>query len=172
MRRARGNRQKKRMVIRWRTSRKAPSPKAGGEMAGQGNADRGGRQIGGEYPGDGEDHRGGNAAGLAQLTIFASGNLDEYEIERILARKAPIDGFGVGTRRMSADAPALDCAYKLVEYGGEGCMKLSAGKAGHPGQFAKSHAQPAGSGTGPSPRHRLCHSWRRVRIRVTWLPSQ
>ena len=98
MRRARGNRQKKRMVIRWRTSRKAPSPKTGGEMAGQGNADRGGRQIGGEYPGDGEDHRGGNAAGLAQLTIFASGNLDEYEIERILARKAPIDGFGVGTR--------------------------------------------------------------------------
>lgn len=75
-----------------------------------------------------------DAAGLAQLIIFASGNLDEYEIQRLLSRNAPIDGFGVGTRMdVSADAPALDCAYKLAEYGGEGCMKLSAGKVGLPG---------------------------------------
>lgn len=75
-----------------------------------------------------------DAAGLAQLIIFASGNLDEYEIQRLLSRNAPIDGFGVGTRMdVSADAPALDCAYKLAEYNGEGRMKLSAGKVGLPG---------------------------------------
>ncbi|WP_414039814.1 nicotinate phosphoribosyltransferase [Acidithiobacillus sp. M4-SHS-6] len=75
-----------------------------------------------------------DAAGLDQLILFASGNLDEYEIQRLLSRNAPIDGFGVGTRMdVSADAPALDCAYKLVEYGGEGRMKLSADKVGLPG---------------------------------------
>ena len=59
----------------------------------------------------------------------AQGGHHVGERRRIRARKAPFDG--VGTRMdVSADADALDCAYKLVEYGGEGCMKLSAGKAG------------------------------------------
>ena len=58
-------------------------------------------------------------AGLADVTIFASGNLDEREIARLLADGAPIDGFGVGSRLgVSADAPFLDVAYKLVAFDG------------------------------------------------------
>ena len=48
---------------------------------------------------------------------------------------APIDVFGVGTEMsVSADAPALDIAYKLTEYAGRGRMKLSAGKGTMPGR--------------------------------------
>jgi nicotinate phosphoribosyltransferase len=35
---------------------------------------------------------------------------------------------------VSADAPSLDAAYKLVQYDGKGRMKLSAGKATVPGR--------------------------------------
>lgn len=73
-------------------------------------------------------------AGLEDLEIFASGGLDEREIADIVARDAPIDGFGVGTGMgVSKDAPALDIAYKLVEYGGRGRLKLSPGKTILPG---------------------------------------
>lgn len=73
-------------------------------------------------------------AGLAAVEIFASGGLDEYEIERLLEAGAPIDGFGIGTAMgVSRDAPALDIAYKLVAYGGQGRMKLSTGKRSLPG---------------------------------------
>lgn len=69
-------------------------------------------------------------AGLTEVGIFASGNLDEYSISEIAAAHAPIDGFGVGTKLgVSGDAPYLDCAYKLVEYQGEGRLKLSNRKA-------------------------------------------
>ena len=48
---------------------------------------------------------------------------------------APIDGFGVGTRLdTSSDAPYLDCAYKLQEYGGRACRKRSEGKTTWPGR--------------------------------------
>jgi nicotinate phosphoribosyltransferase len=73
-------------------------------------------------------------AGLTGVQIFASGGLNEYEIARLLAEGAPIDAFGVGTDMgVSADAPALDIAYKLSEYSGEGRLKLSAGKPVLPG---------------------------------------
>src|SRR5207245_357415 len=36
-------------------------------------------------------------AGLKETQIFASGDLDEYRISMLLARKAKIDAFGVGT---------------------------------------------------------------------------
>ncbi len=39
-----------------------------------------------------------DAAGLAYVQIFASGDLDEFEIDQLLAQRAPIDGFGIGTR--------------------------------------------------------------------------
>ena len=48
---------------------------------------------------------------------------------------APIDVFGVGTdMSVSADAPALDIAYKLTEYAERGRMKLSARKRTMPGR--------------------------------------
>jgi nicotinate phosphoribosyltransferase len=73
--------------------------------------------------------------GLGEVGIFCSGNLDEHEIAGLLAQGAPIDGFGVGTRLdTSADAPYLDCAYKLVEYAGKPSRKRSEGKATWPGR--------------------------------------
>lgn len=74
-------------------------------------------------------------AGLAQVGVFASGDLDEYRIAELVAADAPVSGFGVGTRMgTSADAPFLNCAYKLVEYAGRPCMKLSAAKMTLPGR--------------------------------------
>lgn len=74
-------------------------------------------------------------AGLHDVSIFASGGLDEYEIERMVAHDTPITGFGVGTGMgVSDDAPALDTAYKLTEYGGMGRLKLSSGKQILPGR--------------------------------------
>jgi len=76
-----------------------------------------------------------DAGGLHQVRIFASGNLDEWKLREILAREAPIDGFGVGTRvNTSSDAPYFDCAYKLQEYAGVARRKRSEGKATWPGR--------------------------------------
>ena len=73
-------------------------------------------------------------AGLDQARIFASGGLDEYAIGALTAAGAPIDAYGVGTKMgVSADAPYLDTACKLVDYGGRPVMKLSAGKVTLPG---------------------------------------
>ncbi|HZD72487.1 MAG TPA: nicotinate phosphoribosyltransferase [Actinomycetota bacterium] len=73
-------------------------------------------------------------SGLRGVRIFASGGLDEFTIERLVAAGAPIDAFGVGTRvGVSADAPYLDTAYKLVQFGSRPIMKLSAGKVNAPG---------------------------------------
>src|SRR5262249_53461742 len=67
-----------------------------------------------------------DAAGLRRIGIFASGGLAEHEIAALVDAGAPIDGFGVGTgMSVSDDAPALDIAYKLSEYSGEGRTKLS-----------------------------------------------
>ena len=75
-----------------------------------------------------------DAGGLGEVTIFASGNLDEEALGALVASGAPIDGFGLGTRlATSADAPYLDCAYKLVEYAGRPRRKRSEGKANWPG---------------------------------------
>ncbi|MDE3218638.1 MAG: nicotinate phosphoribosyltransferase [Nitrospirota bacterium] len=72
--------------------------------------------------------------GLPQAQILASGNLDEYQLQRLMASGAPIDSFAVGTAMTtSADAPSLDCAYKLQEYAGRPCRKRSEGKATWPG---------------------------------------
>jgi nicotinate phosphoribosyltransferase len=80
--------------------------------------------------------------GLHHVTIFASGSVDEYVIERLIQKNAPIDGFGIGTHLdTSADAPYLDCAYKLVEYAGKARRKRSEGKVLWPGrkQVYRSH---------------------------------
>jgi nicotinate phosphoribosyltransferase len=75
-----------------------------------------------------------DAAGLPQVRIAASGGLDELAIAELVASRAPIDAYGVGTKMgTSADAPYLDSAYKLVAYGDRPVMKLSPAKAYPPG---------------------------------------
>jgi nicotinate phosphoribosyltransferase len=76
-----------------------------------------------------------NQAGLTDIRIFASGNLDEYAIRDLLSQGAPIEGFGVGTKLdTSEDAPYLECAYKLMEYAGTPRFKKSQGKVTIPGR--------------------------------------
>lgn len=76
-----------------------------------------------------------NNGGLSDVTIFASGNLDEFQLRDMISSAAPIDGFGIGSRLdVSADAPYLDCAYKLQEYAGRPRRKRSEGKATWPGR--------------------------------------
>jgi nicotinate phosphoribosyltransferase len=73
--------------------------------------------------------------GLADVTIFASGGLDEDQLMAMAKANAPIDGFGIGTSlTTSSDAPALDCAYKLQEYAGLPRRKRASGKATLPGR--------------------------------------
>jgi nicotinate phosphoribosyltransferase len=73
--------------------------------------------------------------GLVDVQILASGNLDEHRIQTFVESGAPIDSFAVGTAMTtSADAPSLDCAYKLQEYAGRPCRKRSEGKATWPGR--------------------------------------
>ncbi|WP_040925707.1 nicotinate phosphoribosyltransferase [Saccharomonospora marina] len=72
-------------------------------------------------------------AGMPDARIVGSGGLDEYALEALTAAGAPIDAYGVGTKiGVSADAPSLDSAYKLVEYAGRPVLKLSPGKATAP----------------------------------------
>ena len=68
-------------------------------------------------------------AGFPEVRIFASGGFDEFKIQEILRAGAQINAFGVGTRLgVSADAPYLNMAYKMVQYDGRPVMKLSSGK--------------------------------------------
>jgi nicotinate phosphoribosyltransferase len=76
-----------------------------------------------------------DAGGLGSVQIVASGGLDEHAIAALLHGGAPIDAFGVGTKvAASADAPTLDCAYKLQEYAGTARRKLSRWKSTWPGR--------------------------------------
>lgn len=69
------------------------------------------------------------------MRILASGNLDEEAVGTMVGSGAPIDDFAIGTRLdTSADAPYLDCAYKLQEYAGQARRKRSTGKATWPGR--------------------------------------
>ncbi len=78
--------------------------------------------------------------GLDYVTIFASGDLDEFKIAELLSKGAKIDAFGVGTKMgTSADYPYLDIIYKLSEISnGKGSfapiMKLSKDKNTFPGR--------------------------------------
>jgi nicotinate phosphoribosyltransferase len=77
--------------------------------------------------------------GWQDVRIFASGDLDEYEIARLLAKGAAIDSFGVGSALATpSDAPLLNLVYKLVEVdrGGkiQGAAKLTQAKVTYPGR--------------------------------------
>ncbi|GAB6164480.1 nicotinate phosphoribosyltransferase [Thermostilla marina] len=71
-------------------------------------------------------------AGLNDVKIVASGDLDEYRIDALKRAGAPIDLWGVGTRLATAyDEPALPGVYKLAaietDHGTmRPCWKLSA----------------------------------------------
>ncbi|PWJ08512.1 nicotinate phosphoribosyltransferase [Streptomyces sp. NWU49] len=76
-----------------------------------------------------------DGAGLRDVRITVSGGLDEYAVDDLVRSGAPIDVYAVGTRvGVSADAPYLDSAYKMVEYDGRPVMKLSSAKVTAPGQ--------------------------------------
>ena len=73
-------------------------------------------------------------AGLRDVKIMASGDLDEWRIGKLVAAGAPIDSFGVGTElATSCDAPSMGAIYKLVELAGRGTAKWSEDKASLPG---------------------------------------
>jgi nicotinate phosphoribosyltransferase len=73
--------------------------------------------------------------GLQDVTIFASGGLDEDELLAFARAGAPIDGIGVGTSlTTSSDVPAIECVYKLQEYAGLPRRKWSQKKATWPGR--------------------------------------
>jgi nicotinate phosphoribosyltransferase len=68
------------------------------------------------------------------IRIALSGGLDERQIAALVRAGAPVDAFGVGTSLdVSADAPALDMAYKLQMYAGRPRRKRSPGKSTWPG---------------------------------------
>jgi nicotinate phosphoribosyltransferase len=76
-----------------------------------------------------------DAGGLHDVTIFASGGLDEDSLINFAKANAPIDGLGIGTNMTtSSDVPTLDIVYKLQEYAGVPRRKRSANKATWPGR--------------------------------------
>ena len=75
---------------------------------------------------------------LTEAKIMVTGDLNEEKIHDLLAARAPIDVFGVGTElSTSADAPTLGVVYKLVELetaaGSRHPVKLSHDKQTLPG---------------------------------------
>jgi len=69
---------------------------------------------------------------LPDVSIFASGDIDEWEIARLKENKAEIDGYGIGTRLVTGNP--VNGVYKLVEIDGIPVMKQSSGKASYPGR--------------------------------------
>jgi nicotinate phosphoribosyltransferase len=77
--------------------------------------------------------------GLRETKIVASGDLNEFKIEKLVREGAPIDLFGVGTDlATSRDVPALSVVYKLVEVERDGRVeyttKFSEQKVHYPGK--------------------------------------
>ncbi|MGQ9770080.1 MAG: nicotinate phosphoribosyltransferase [Thermogutta sp.] len=76
-----------------------------------------------------------NEAGLQDVIILASGDLDEYQLTRLKLQGACVDAWGVGTRLATAfDEPALTVVYKLTAIQNErgeweDKMKISSEKA-------------------------------------------
>ena len=73
-------------------------------------------------------------AGLKDVQIMATSDLNEYKILEFAAARAPIDAFGVGTDlATSTDSPNLGVVYKLVELDGRLTAKFSEDKHTLPG---------------------------------------
>src|ERR1700684_599274 len=78
-------------------------------------------------------------AGWRDVKIFASGDLDEDQLTRLVKSGAKIDAFGVGTALATpGDAPHLNLVYKLVEIDRDGSIrgaaKLTHAKVTYPGR--------------------------------------
>lgn len=78
-------------------------------------------------------------AGWKDVQIFASGDLDEYKIAKLVSEGAAINAFGVGTALGTpGDAPHLNLIYKLVEVERGGkvheAAKFSHAKVTYPGR--------------------------------------
>ncbi len=69
---------------------------------------------------------------LPEVTIFASGDLDEWEIARLQRENACIDGYGIGTKLVTG--VPVNGVYKLVEIDGIPVMKNATGKVSYPGR--------------------------------------
>jgi nicotinate phosphoribosyltransferase len=69
---------------------------------------------------------------LPGVEIFASGDLDEWEIAKLRAANAPIDSYGLGTKLVTGSP--VNGVYKLVEIEGIPTMKKSPGKMTYPGK--------------------------------------
>ena len=69
---------------------------------------------------------------LPGVKIFASGDLDEYELERLQADGATLDSFGFGTQLVTGQP--VNGVYKLVEIEGIPVMKEASGKITYPGR--------------------------------------
>jgi nicotinate phosphoribosyltransferase len=69
-------------------------------------------------------------AGLGDVRILASGDLDAERIAVLEAAGAPIDGYGVGTALITAARdPKLSAVYKLAEAAGQPVLKISSDPA-------------------------------------------
>ncbi|MFA6474784.1 MAG: nicotinate phosphoribosyltransferase [Patescibacteria group bacterium] len=78
-------------------------------------------------------------AGLKEVTITVASNLDEWKIDNLLSRSAPIDKFMALTEMIaSKDAPSLEAVYKLAELQiGQTVVpkaKLASDKSNYPGK--------------------------------------
>ncbi|MFB6274711.1 MAG: nicotinate phosphoribosyltransferase [Halothece sp.] len=69
---------------------------------------------------------------LPDTAIFASGDLDEWEMERLLVNGAIIDGYGIGTKLVTGTP--MNGVYKLVEIDGMPTCKRSTSKETFPGR--------------------------------------
>lgn len=69
---------------------------------------------------------------LPEATIFASGDIDEWEIAKLKEAGAAIDGYGIGTKLVTGSP--VNGVYKLVEIDGIPVMKEASGKVTYPGR--------------------------------------
>jgi nicotinate phosphoribosyltransferase len=69
---------------------------------------------------------------LPNVDIFVSGDLDEWEIAKLRAANAPINGYGLGTKLVTGSP--VNGVYKLVEIDNIPTMKKSPAKMTYPGK--------------------------------------
>ena len=75
-----------------------------------------------------------DSEGLGYVKIIATSDLNEYKIAELVAKKARIDSYGVGTELITGKpVAALSGVYKLVQIDDRPVIKLSRDKVTYPG---------------------------------------